>query len=120
VLDKPFFGLPGNPAAVFVTFAMVARPYLLRFQDCANGLLPMALTVQANFSRNNPVKRQEYLRARLDVSEHGLMSASLHSNQSSGALSTASWSNGFAVQAIDQIIARGDAVKFIPFSELFA
>ena len=120
VLDKPFFGLPGNPAAVFVTFAMVARPYLLRYQGCVNGLLPMALTVQANFSRNRPVKRQEYLRARLDISEQGLMSATLHSNQSSGALSTASWSNGFAVQAVDQLIAKGDKVKFIPFTELFA
>ena len=56
VLDKPFFGLPGNPAAVFVTFAMVARPYLLRLQGCTDGLIPMALTVQANFSRNFPVK----------------------------------------------------------------
>ena len=120
VLDKPFFGLPGNPAAVFVTFAMIARPYLLRFQGCVDGLLPMALTVQANFSRNKPVKRQEYLRARLDVSDQGVMSATLHSNQSSAALSTASWSNGFAVQAIDQLIARGDQVKFIPFTELFA
>ncbi len=120
VLGKPFFGLPGNPAAVFVTFAMVARPYLLRFQGCEDGLLPTTLTVQANFDRKFPVKRQEYLRARLNISEHGVMSASLHSNQSSGALSTASWSNGFAVQAVDQLIASGDKVKFIPFSELFA
>ncbi len=120
VLGKPFFGLPGNPAAVFVTFAMVARPYLLRCQGCADGLLPMALTVQANFSRNFPAKRQEYLRARLDIADNGLMSASLHDNQSSGALSAASWSNGFAVQAVDQLIAAGDNVKFIPYSELFA
>ncbi len=120
VLDKPFFGLPGNPAAVFVTFAMVARPYLLKFQGCENDLLPMTLTVQANFSRNRPGKRQEYLRARLDISERGVMSASLHTNQSSGALSAASWSNGFAVLPIDQLIANGDSVKFIPYSELFA
>lgn len=120
VLDKPFFGLPGNPAAVFVTFAMVARPYLLRFQGCKDGLLPMALTVQANFSRSKPVKRQEYLRARLEVSEQGVMSANLHDNQCSGALSAASWSNGFAIQAVDQLIANGDKVKFIPYSELFA
>jgi len=120
VLGKPFFGLPGNPAAVFVTFAMVARPYLLRYQGCEDGLLPMALTVQANFNRNFPVKRQEYLRARLDISEQGVMSASLHDNQCSGALSAASWSNGFAVQGVDQLIANGDKVKFIPYSELFA
>ena len=120
VMGKPFFGLPGNPAAVFVTFAMVARPYLLRFQGCIDGLLPTALTVRANFSRNVPAKRQEYLRARLDVSEQGLMSATLNDNQCSGALSTASWSNGFAIHPIDQLIANGDSVKFIPFNELFA
>jgi molybdopterin molybdotransferase len=120
VMGKPFFGLPGNPAAVFVTFSMVARPYLLRFQGCEDGLLPTTLTVQADFCRNNPAKRQEYLRARLDVSASGVMSARLHDNQCSGALSTASWSNGFAVQPIDQLIANGDMVKFIPFSELFA
>ena len=120
VLGKPFFGLPGNPAAVFVTFAMVARPYLLRFQGCEEGLLPTALTVRANFSRDIPARRQEYLRAKLDVSDRGVMSASLHGNQSSGALSTASWSNGFAVQAVNQLIANGDSIKFIPYSELFA
>lgn len=120
VLDKPFFGLPGNPSAVFVTFAMVARPYLLRFQGQIDGLLPMALTVQANFVRSKPVKRQEYLRARLEVSEQGVMSANLHDNQCSGALSAASWSNGFAVHQVDQLIANGDTVKFIPYSELFA
>lgn len=120
VLEKPFFGLPGNPSAVFVTFAMVARPYLLRFQGHKDGLLPMALTVQANFARSKPVKRQEYLRARLEVSEQGVMSANLHDNQCSGALSAASWSNGFAVHPIDQLIANGDKVKFIPYSELFA
>lgn len=120
VLDKPFFGLPGNPSAVFVTFAMVARPYLLRYQGCVDGLLPTALTVQANFSRNTPIKRQEYLRARLDVSSQGVMRATLHDNQSSGVLSAASWSNGFAVQAVDQLIANGDSVKFIPYSELLA
>ena len=120
VLGKPFFGLPGNPAAVFVTFAMVARPYLLRFQGCVDGLLPTALNVQANFERKFAVKRQEYLRARLEVSDNGVMRASLHDNQCSGALSAASWSNGFAVQGIDQLIASGDNIKFIPYSELFA
>ena len=120
ILDKPFFGLPGNPAAVFVTFAMVARPYLLRFQGCESGLLPMSLTVQADFSRNKPANRQEYLRARLDMTEHGEMKASLHSNQSSGSLSAASWGNGFAVLPVNQLIAEGDKVQFIPFRGLFA
>jgi len=120
ILDKPFFGLPGNPAAVFVTFTMVARPYLLRYQGCETGLLPVPLTVQANFSRNKATSRQEYLRARLDISENGVMIVSLHDNQSSGALSSSSWGNGFAVQPVNQLINAGDKVQFIPFSELLA
>ncbi len=105
--------------AVFVTFAMVVRPYLLHFLDCADGLIPMALTVLANFSRSFPVKRQKYLRARFEVSDYGVISASLHDNRCSGALSAANWSNGFAVQPVDQLIASADSVKFIPYSELF-
>lgn len=33
--DKVFFGLPGNPVAVFVTFLLYARPMLLRLQGAA-------------------------------------------------------------------------------------
>lgn len=120
ILDKPFFGLPGNPSAVFVTFAMVVRPCLLRLQGCTEGLLPAALTVQAGFSREFAGKRHEFMRARLGVSTGGEMLASLHENQSSGALTSASWGNGFALQRVGQVIAAGDRIEFIPFSELFA
>lgn len=120
VLDTPFFGLPGNPGAVFVTFAIAARPYLLRYQGVEGDVLPLPLRVKANFDRTKAAPRQEYLRARLDVDEQGVIGASMHNNQSSGALSAASWGNGFAVQPINQLIAAGDSVQFIPFSELFA
>ena len=93
---------------------------LLRSQGCEGDLLPMTLEVQANFSRMKAAKRKEYLRARLEVIEQGSMQASLHANQSSGALSVASWSNGFAVQSMNETIANGDKVEFIPFSELFS
>ena len=30
--DTPFIGLPGNPTSVFVTFCLIARPFLLKLQ----------------------------------------------------------------------------------------
>ncbi len=118
VAGKPFFGLPGNPAAVLVTFSVVARPYLLRLQG-ANELMPLTLSAKADFERRGKARRQEYLRARLSVSEDGNMLVSPHPNQSSGALSSASWGNGLVIHPRNQTVAPGDAVKFIPYSELF-
>ena len=34
--EIPFFGLPGNPVAVFVTFLMLVKPYLLKMQGGQN------------------------------------------------------------------------------------
>ena len=101
---KPFFGLPGNPAAVLVTFAVVARPYLLRTQG-ASQIHPMIITAKADFERRKKAKRQEYLRARLSVAADGSMWVAPHSNQSSGSLSSASWGNGLAVHPLSTPIA---------------
>ncbi len=117
VQGTPFIGLPGNPASVFVTFAIAARPYLLKSQG-ATDYLPIALPVMAGFSRPNSPKRQEYLRARLVLDEQGRACAHLAGNQSSGVLSTASTGNGFAIHRLGETINEGDMVPFLPFSEL--
>lgn len=118
VLDKPIIGLPGNPASVFVTFAIVARPFLLKMQGRTEPTA-LQLSVRADFSRPNPAKRQEYLRARLEVDESGCPWARLTGNQSSGVLSTASRGNGFAVHCLGRSVSRGDELPFLLFSELF-
>lgn len=117
VLGTPFLGLPGNPAAVFVTCAIVARPYLLKTQG-ANELLPTPIKVTANFDRPKPAKRQEYLRAKLVINENGEACAELVGNQSSGVLSTASVGNGFAVHPLGETINVGEPVQFFLFSDV--
>ncbi len=112
VRGVPFFGLPGNPASALVTFCLLARPYLLRLQGAAVEP-PMSLQVPSGFSRSQAGSRQEYLRVRL---EGGRVLAA--PNQSSGILSSASWANGLAVIPPGVTVAEGDAVSFIPFSEL--
>src|SRR5437867_213792 len=59
-----FVGLPGNPAAVYVTFARVVRPLLLRLARAeAAPLLP--LPVRSAFAYRKPAGRRAYVRAKL-------------------------------------------------------
>ncbi|MEZ5528692.1 MAG: molybdopterin molybdotransferase MoeA [Porticoccaceae bacterium] len=117
VQGTPFIGLPGNPASVFVTFAVAARPYLLKSQG-ASDYLPVAIPVTAGFSRPKATKRQEYLRARLVSDERGQLRAELAGSQSSGVLSSVSQGSGFVVHLLGESFDEGDAVPFLPFSDL--
>ncbi len=119
IAGVPFFGLPGNPGSVFVTFLIMARPYLLAMQG-ASHIEPTEVRAVAGFSVAKPGKRKEYCRARLDQGSDGVPRVMLYDNQSSGVLSSASWANGFAVIDVGQQIREGDLVTFIPFSSLFS
>lgn len=116
VLGKPFLGLPGNPAAVLVTFNMLARPYLLALQGQKN-TLPEKIKAPIRLNRKAQI-RQEYLRAKL-VEIDGKMWIDVAGNQSSGVLSTAVWANGYAEIPPNQVIQEGDEVHFVRFNDLF-
>lgn len=117
VNGKPFLGLPGNPSAVFVTFCIMAWPYLLKSQG-ANHFKVQSLKFPANFSRHGKGKRQEYLRARLEEID-GEMKVSIFDNQSSGVLSSTVWANGLAVAPIATPIEKGELVEFVSFDQFF-
>jgi molybdopterin molybdotransferase len=93
--NTPFFGLPGNPTSVFVTFCLVARPYLLKMQGINEPASPKIKAV-AGFSTGKPGGRQEYRRVTLRNTGRGL-EATDFGNQSSGVLSSVSHSNALAV-----------------------
>lgn len=116
VLGKPFLGLPGNPAAVFVTFCILCRPWLLKAQGATNSDAP-AFQVPAGFSIGKPGRRQEYLRARLEQRD-GATVAVPFPNQSSGVLYSASWGSGFVVIPVDTTVAEGDPVTWLPYDGL--
>jgi molybdopterin molybdotransferase len=111
-----FFGLPGNPAAVFVTFSLIVRPWLLKAQG-AEPREPLSLVARAAFERPRPGGRLEFLRARVAV-EDGELTARLHPNQSSGVLSSVSWANALAMVPPDTTIAPGDPVRFVLLDQL--
>lgn len=108
----PVLGLPGNPASTLVTFALLARPYLLRRLGVQR-VAPLSVEVAAGFAWSKPGKRREYLRARL---ENGR--AVLYPNQSSGVLRSAAWADGLVEVLEERSYAEGDVLRFIPLSEV--
>ncbi len=107
----PVIGLPGNPASTLVTFALLARPYLLRRQGVQE-VAPLRFQVPAGFVWAKPGNRREYLRARL---ENGR--AILYRNQSSGVLRSAAWAEGLVEVLEGTTLAEGDWLNF-PLSEV--
>ncbi|WP_314917962.1 gephyrin-like molybdotransferase Glp [Pseudomonas helleri] len=108
----PVIGLPGNPASTLVTFALLARPYLLRRQG-VQAVVPLKFQVPAGFVWAKPGNRREYLRGRLDQGR-----AIIYKNQSSGVLRSAAWADGLVEVLEGSTLAEGDGVGFIPLSEV--
>lgn len=108
-----FLGLPGNPAAVLVTFLVLVKPLL----DRCRGVIataPVWYPLPAAFEVGKAGKREEYLRVR--VNADGVLEA--HPNQSSGMLSAACWAEGLARVPAGRTVATGEPVDFLPFSRL--
>lgn len=108
--NKPFMGLPGNPASVFVTFMILARPFLLASQGAAD-TAPKFLKAQAQFAKSGEA-REVYLRARL---QDGVVE--IYPNQSSGVLASACWGDVFVRQVSGQSIEVGDLVDVLPYAQ---
>jgi molybdopterin molybdotransferase len=109
--DTPFIGLPGNPTSVFVTFCLVARPFLLKKQGVTEPAAPH-LQARAAFEVGRPGVRQDYLRVTLEATGEGLL-ATKFANQSSGVLSSVSRSDALAVIPSGATVAWGDHVEVI-------
>lgn len=109
-----FLGLPGNPVSSFVTFLLFVRPFLLRLQGVSGDLSPKAIPMRADFDWPKADRRNEFLRARIN-GEGGL---ELFPNQGSGVLTSTVWADGLIDNPPGQAIARGDMVRFIPFTFL--
>lgn len=110
----PFVGLPGNPVSTYVTFLLFVLPLLRRLQG-ETAQSQTAYPVAAGFDWPVAGNRREYLRARLQISASGELTAVIFPNQGSGVLTSAAWADGLVDIAIDQTVKSGDKVMFIPF-----
>jgi|TARA_B110000091_G_scaffold34773_1_gene36968 molybdopterin molybdotransferase len=109
VAGTPFIGLPGNPASVFATFMVLARPFLLASQGAAD-TEPKMLKGTAQFDKAGE-RREVYLRARLTDS-----GVEIFPNQSSGVLSSACWGEVFVRQKSGESIQVGDLIDVLPYA----
>lgn len=115
VLDTPFFGLPGNPASVLVTFMILARPYLLAQQGATE---QHSYSIKARLMNppQKPSIRQEYLRVSIVSDEQEGLAVEAMTNQNSGVLTTAMKGSGLAVIKPNTSGEEARWVEFLPYA----
>lgn len=114
----PFVGLPGNPVAVFVGFAFVARPLIARLAG-ETSARPRAWPVRLGFSHARKTGRREFLRVSLEQGADGVVVARRHPGEGAGSLASLAQSDGLVVLAEDVArVEAGDFAPFLPYAEL--
>jgi molybdopterin molybdotransferase len=84
---KLLFGLPGNPVSAFVTFLLLVRPALLRWQGAREVSLPTHPGVLAE-PLENAGRRRHFIRVRVDAVGR-VFSAGLQASHALGSLGLA-------------------------------
>lgn len=117
-LPALFFGLPGNPVAVMVTFYQIVREALLLMSGATPQPLPVIRATSRQAIRKR-AGRTEFQRGVAVQSEQGEWHVTPTGSQSSGVLSSMSEANCFIVLDHDEgEIAEGQQVAIMPFEGL--
>ena len=114
VKNAAFIGLPGNPVSSFVTFLIFVRPFLLKTQGQAE-VAPRAIEARADYDWPEPDARREFLRVKWNA-QGGL---DVYPTQDSAVMTSTAWADGLVDNPAGRAIRRGDAVRFLPYSELY-
>lgn len=114
VAGVPFFGLPGNPVSTFVTFMVVAQPFLKAMQGLKD-VTPGVISGISAFEFKGGGRR-EYLRVRTQMKD-GQLVAEKYGKQGSGIMTSVVWANALAEVEIGQHVKPGDQLKLLPLAE---
>jgi molybdopterin molybdotransferase len=113
-----FFGLPGNPVAVMVTFYQFVRSALLQLNGASQTESPLTQAIAEVAIRKKP-GRTEFQRAILGRRSDGRPTVRLTGSQGAGILRSMSEANCFVILPHDQgNIAAGDWVDVALFDGL--
>jgi molybdopterin molybdotransferase len=116
--DAYYFGLPGNPVAVMVTFYFFVRAALQRLMG-ATPSPPTTVRVRSLSAVRKKAGRTEYQRAVFSRAADDSLQASITGSQGSGVLRSMSEADCMMVLAHDQgNVSVGDWVEVIPFHGL--
>ncbi|AIP29709.1 molybdenum cofactor synthesis domain protein [Paraburkholderia xenovorans LB400] len=117
-LPALFFGLPGNPVAVMVTFYQIVREVLLLMSGATPQPLPVIHAVSRQAIRKR-AGRTEFQRGVAEPDAHGQWHVTPTGSQSSGVLSSMSEANCFIVLGHDEgEIGEGERVAIMLFDGL--
>jgi molybdopterin molybdotransferase len=113
-----FAGLPGNPAAVFVTFVRVVRPLLMRLAGAtASPLAP--LPVRAAFAYRKKSGRREYVRVSLRTATDGAIEAIKYAQEGAGVITSLTETAGLVELPEDATtVEPGSTVGFLSYAAL--
>jgi len=113
-----FVGLPGNPAAAYVTFARVVRPLLLRLAGAEASPL-LALPVRAAFSYRKKKGRREYVRVKLVPAVDGVAEAIKHAQEGAGVITSLTETDGLVELPEEATtVEPGSTVGFLSYAAL--
>jgi molybdopterin molybdotransferase len=116
--DACYFGLPGNPVAVMITFYFFVRDALLRQMGAGPSTVIPVRVRCVDRLRKKP-GRTEYQRARLVQGTDGVFEARTTGSQGSGVLRSMSEANCILVLGHEQgDVAPGDLVDAVLFEGL--
>lgn len=116
--DALFFGLPGNPVSVMVTFYLFVQPALKRLMgEIDPG--PVLLNARCESQLKKKAGRTEYQRGVLSADERGDLIVKKTGPQGSGILRSMTEANCFIVLEMEtESAAQGTTVKVLPFSQI--
>jgi len=116
--DALFFGLPGNPVAVMVTFLQLVKPALRKLGG-ESSWLPLTCQLPCAQTLSKKPGRTEFIRGIIETGADGLPQVRSSGHQGSGILTSMSRANCLIVLAEDQgNIQTGEPVSVQPFSGL--
>jgi molybdopterin molybdotransferase len=76
---------------------------------------PRSIAARADFDWLEPDARREFLRVKWNA-QGGL---DLYPTQDSAVLTSTAWADGLVDNPAGRAVARGDLVRFLPYSELY-
>ncbi|HEX2031460.1 MAG TPA: gephyrin-like molybdotransferase Glp [Actinomycetota bacterium] len=115
VHGRPFFGLPGNPVSVFVSFEVFVRPALMAMMGRPPDRPEVTATLESDIG--GPPEKTRFARVRVRR-EDGRWTASSTGGRQSNLLSTVARANGLAVIPPGVAVARaGEPCRVMLFRD---
>ncbi|VTZ26387.1 Molybdopterin molybdotransferase [Methylocella tundrae] len=111
----PFVGLPGNPVAVFIAFAFIARPLIAALSG-AEFEPERRFPVKSGFAYKKKAGRREYVRVVVLTDSTGALVAEKYGVEGAAVLTSLTRTHGLVELPEDVVkVAPGDVINFIDY-----